>query len=101
MDELEFAIDGLYASGWWPSDEDCCLQARDGRWFPSESMIQAEFTKEFVNLTISNSAESASVVASWKSLSRAPRSVRGRSRQETLVLAYTLLTTERLVATSR
>ncbi len=88
MDGLDFAIDGLYAAGWWPEDSDQCIQAHDGRWYPSESTVQAYFVHAFVQLTIKDSASLASVLASWKSFCRAPQSVRGRSRQEAMFLAF-------------
>ena len=89
MDELDFAIDGLYAIGWWPADGDCCLRAEDGRWYPSEAIIRGYFAQSLVQLNITDSSSSASVQARWKSLNRASQSVRGRSRQETLLLAFT------------
>ena len=94
VDELSFAIDGLYATGWWPADGDCCLLSTDGRWYPSESMIRGYFTQSLVPCKITDSSESASVEAQWKSLNRASQSVRGRTRQETLILAFTKLYVE-------
>ena len=88
VDGLDFAIDGLYAAGWWPDDSDQCIQAHDGRWYPSESTVQTYFAHAFVRLIIKDSVSLASVQASWKSFCRAPQSVRGRSRQEAVLLAF-------------
>lgn len=50
MSELDFALDGLYAAGWWPSEGDHCLQAADNRWYPSQSMVLAYFRQSGIDL---------------------------------------------------
>ncbi len=91
MSDLRFALDDLYASGWWPSDGDRCLQYEDGRWYPDESVILAFFGKSIIHPQFHQSSASASVEVVWSTATRGRQAVRGRSREEALILVFTNL----------
>ncbi len=91
MPDLDFALDGLYACGWWPKDGDQCLQHTDGRWYPGESMILDSFAELFAVPDIRKSPSSIAVEVVWRSPRRGRQSVLGRSREEALILAFTSL----------
>ena len=91
MDDLGFVIDGLYASGWWPGPDEVCLQSSDGRWVPSEATILTAFAQLASPLTVHKDSETCATQASWSMLGRGTETVRGRSRQEALILAYSRL----------
>jgi hypothetical protein len=91
MLNLGFALDGLYASGWWPANGDRCLQSSDGRWYPGESMILESFASSIARPQIRQAQSSSAVEVIWNSPKRGRQSVHGRSRQEALILAFTNL----------
>ncbi|MBL4697530.1 MAG: hypothetical protein JKX70_01720 [Phycisphaerales bacterium] len=91
MSDLGFALDGLYASGWWPNDGDRCLQSSDGRWYPSEALMLEFFAQSIIRPTIRQSSVSSAVEVVWSSPKRGRQSVHGRSREEALILAFTSL----------
>lgn len=91
MSDLGFALDDLYACGWWPSDGDRCLQHEDGRWYPDESVILAAFSESIIRPQFRQSSASASVEVVWSSPTRGRQVVRGRSQDEALILAFTSL----------
>lgn len=89
MSDLGFALDGLYACGWWPSDGDRCLQNADGRWYPDETMILQFFAQSLIHPQICQSPASGAVEVLWSSFYGGRQSVHGRFRMEALILAYT------------
>ena len=89
MSDLEFALDGLYACGWWPSDDDRCLQSGDGRWYPEESLILEAFASSVIKPQINESSSSEAVEVLWSSFKGGRQSVHGRSRSEAMILAFT------------
>jgi len=91
MSDLGFALDGLYACGWWPSESDQCLQHSDGRWYPKESLIESTFAQSSIHLQIHQSPSSSVVEVVWISNSSGRQVVRGRSRDEAFLLAFTSL----------
>lgn len=91
MPDLGFALDGLYACGWWPHDSDRCLQFTDGRWYPDDSMILEFFAQSITHPKVRNSVSSSAVEVVWSSPTRGRQSVHGRSREEAMILAFTSL----------
>ncbi len=91
MPDLGFALDGLYACGWWPGDGDRCLQYTDGRWYPDESMVLESFAELDTFADIRKPTSSIAVEVVWRSPRRGRQSVLGRSREEALILAFTNL----------
>lgn len=102
MQDLMFALDGLYASGWWPADGDHCLQSQDGRWYPNESMIMSSFAMLILSPRIVTSSRSGAVEIIWTSSRFGQHRIHGRSREEALIIAFTTLYQESFVgATTR
>ena len=91
MPDLRFALDGLYACGWWPSDGDRCLQHADTRWYPDESMILEYFAESIIHPQIRQSLSSSAVEVFWDSPTRGRCSVHGRTREEAMILAFITL----------
>lgn len=96
MSDLGFAIDGLYAAGWFPASDDSCLQYEDGRWYPDESMILQCFAESIACPKIRTVVDSRAVEVTWYSPTSGRQSVHGRSRTEALIVAYTSLFREAL-----
>ncbi len=97
---LGFAIDGLYACGWWPNNEDQCLQDTDGRWYPGESMIIESFAQSACHPKVRKMDQSHAVEVIWHSPKRGNQSVLGRSKHEALLLAFTSMYTESQIESS-
>ena len=89
MTDLGFAIDGLYASGWWPAESDRCALSQDGRWYPEELLILEQLNAAYIDLMLTESTISSAVEVEWVSPHRGRQSVHGRSKGEALILAYT------------
>ncbi len=96
MPDLGFALDGLYACGWWPTDDDRCRRYTDGRWYPDEPMILESFAELETFPDIRESTFSGAVEVVWRSSRRGRQSILGRSREEALILAFTSLYQENL-----
>ncbi|MDF1808595.1 MAG: hypothetical protein P1U42_02770 [Phycisphaerales bacterium] len=91
MSDLGFAIDDLYASGWWPASGDRCIQYDDGRWYPDESLIGQYFAQSIAHPKIKPTGSSHTVEVHWYSPTSGQHSVLGRSRTEAMILAFTSL----------
>jgi len=96
MSDLGFAIDDLYASGWWPASSDRCIQFDDGRWYPDESLICQYFAQSIARPKIKPAVSSQTVEVHWYSPASGQQSVLGRSRTEAMILAFTSLYRESL-----
>lgn len=94
MPDLIFALDELYASGWWPADSDQCVQSQDGRWYPNESMIISTFAMLILSPRIVTSPRSGAVEVVWSSTRHGQHRIHGRSREEAMILAFTTLNRE-------
>lgn|GEM_PF-2999246 len=89
--DLDFALDGLYACGWWPGGGDGCDRAEDGRWYPSEAMVLQSFAAESIGVRVRESLVSDAVEVVWDSRAGGHQVTHGRSRAEALILAFTSL----------
>ncbi len=49
---LEFAVDQLYATGWSALDTRGCWRLADGRAYPEQARVEAEFAEAGLDLTI-------------------------------------------------
>ena len=89
MADLDFALDGLYAAGWWPQDGVDCRQNPDQRWYPSPETILNAFAQQNINLTISMPLCGHPVAVRWHTARSGTQSVMARNQAEALILAYT------------
>lgn len=89
MAELDFALDGLYAAGWWPEDGDDCRQSPDHRWYPSPETILNAFSRQSIDLVISMPLCGHPVTVRWHSVQGGLQTVTARTQTEALILAYT------------
>jgi len=89
MADLDFALDGLYAAGWWPGDGDDCQQSPDQRWYPSPGAILNAFAQQSIDLVISMPLCGHPVTVRWHSTHGGLQTVTARGQTEALILAYT------------
>ena len=91
MSELDFALDGLYAAGWWPGESDQCLQSADQRWYPSPEMVRASFCRSGIEIREQSNATDLHVSLTWEIPGHGWEAVTARSEAVALLLAYTHL----------
>lgn len=91
MSELDFALDGLYAAGWWPSEGDHCLQAADNRWYPSQSMVLAYFRQSGIDLRQAACSPGRPISLSWEMPGCGWETVTAKSHTVAHLLAFTHL----------
>ena len=63
--DTEFAIDELYAAGWWPGDSDTCERGPSGRWFPDEAATRHAFAARGWTVRYRQCRTASSVRAEW------------------------------------
>jgi hypothetical protein len=102
MSEIAFALDGLYAAGWWPSESDPCLQSDDDqRWYPTPSSIRAQLSRCGIDTEVSTPPEGHPTSISWSCPRYGSERVTARTETAAWLLAYThlypLLTGDRSV----
>ncbi|MAO21711.1 MAG: hypothetical protein CMJ25_13255 [Phycisphaerae bacterium] len=88
MHDLGFALDGLYAAGWWPSDSDDCRLSEDSRWYPSHNAILSEFTRRGIDLVITMPLSGHPVTVRWSTPQSGAQTVTARTQTEALLLAF-------------
>ena len=88
MSELDFALDGLYAAGWWPSESDACLQSQDNRWYPTQGMIRANFAASGIDLDCRKARDGRPVSISWEMPGHGRETITAKSEESALLLAY-------------
>ena len=88
MTDLAFAIDGLYAAGWWPSDSDDCRLSNDSRWYPSLDSILDTFAGNGIDLIISMPLSGHPVTVGWHTAKSGPQTVTAQTQTEALLLAF-------------
>jgi hypothetical protein len=93
MYDLEFAIDGLYAAGWWPADNEDCLQADDARWYPSTHQVHEAFAQSGIDISITMPSCGHPVTVRWSSSGCGHCTVTAQTRCEAMLLAFTQLYT--------
>ena len=91
MSELDFALDGLYAAGWWPSQGDICLQTTDHRWYLSPDAIRVLFEKHNAELNERSDIAGKHLTLSWYIPGHGWESVTARSQSAAYLFAYTHL----------
>lgn len=91
MSDLDFALDGLYAAGWWPAQRDRCLQAPDHRWYPAPETIRAAFADAGIMLMERSGGHEHLLTLSWAIPGHGWESATARSRAAAYLLAYTHL----------
>lgn len=91
MSELDFALDGLYAAGWWPTQNDHCLQSPDQRWYPAPDAIRTEFTKQGADLIKRSEQSENHCTLAWHVSGHAWESVTTQTESAAYILAYTHL----------
>lgn len=93
MSEECFALDGLYAAGWWPSQGDRCTLRDDGRWGPDETLILDAFSASGITLVIRRSLTHRVHQVCWRTPRGGQETVMAKSRQAALTLAFVRLYT--------
>ena len=88
MPNMAFALDALYAAGWWPRDGDDCLKGSDGRWHPSPDSILSSFAHQRVDLEISMPLCGHPVTVRWHTPSAGSQTVTARTQTTALLLAF-------------
>jgi hypothetical protein len=91
MSELDFALDGLYAAGWWPSKSDRCLQSQDQRWYPTPQAIHQAFTRAGIDLKTHTTGIGRTISISWAMQGHGSETVIARTEEAALLLAFTHL----------
>ena len=91
MSELDFALDGLYAAGWWPSESDPCLRSQDDRWYPSLDLIRANFAKSGIELHSRTAPAGHPFSVTWEIPGHGQETVTARTEESALLLAFTEL----------
>lgn len=89
MTNLAFALDGLYAAGWWPSSGDDCQLSEDQRWYPSPSSVLEFFTRRGTDLEISLRLDVHQAAIRWHTPESGPQSITAATQTEALILAFT------------
>ncbi|MFG0245811.1 MAG: hypothetical protein ACF8MF_07165 [Phycisphaerales bacterium JB052] len=88
MHDLGFALDGLYAAGWWPSDSDDCQLSDDSRWYPSHKAILDAFAQQGIDLMITMPLSGHPVTVRWATPESGVQTVTARTQTEALLLAF-------------
>ena len=88
MPDMAFALDGLYAAGWWPRDGDDCIKSDDGRWFPSPDSILNSFAHRGIDLLISMPLSGHPVTVRWQTPSAGTQTVTARTQSTALLMAF-------------
>jgi hypothetical protein len=91
MSELDFALDGLYAAGWWPSESDQCLQSTDQRWYPTPDTIRNAFTHQGIELVDRSNGRNRLITLSWEIPGHGSETVTAQTEPAACLLAYTHL----------
>lgn len=91
MSELDFALDGLYAAGWWPSQSDHCLRSHDQRWCPSPDAIREAFAKQGADLIDRTDQGDKHHTLAWHVSGHAWETVTAQSESAAYILAFTHL----------
>ncbi|MCA9274696.1 MAG: hypothetical protein KDA29_01585 [Phycisphaerales bacterium] len=92
MSEIEFALDGLYAAGWWPLEGDPCLQAEcDRRWYPTIDSIQASLDAIGIHVRIERPAEGHPISILWSSVKYGCERITARSEDAAWLMVYSHL----------
>ncbi len=89
MTEMAFALDGLYAAGWWPSVGDDCRRSADDRWIPSASTIYNAFAAAQIELRIVTPVSGHPITIRWNTPGRGPCTITARDPDVALIMAYT------------
>lgn len=88
MTDMTFALDGLYAAGWWPSDGDDCRLSDDHRWYPSPETILDAFARNGTDLYISMPLIGHPVTVRWQTRQSGSQTVTAQTQTEALLLAF-------------
>jgi len=91
MSELDFALDGLYAAGWWPTQSDTCLRSQDQRWYLSPDAVRDEFGRAGVDLIDRTSSHDRHITLTWRIPGHGWESVTAQTDSAAYILAYTHL----------
>lgn len=91
MSELDFALDGLYAAGWWPTQSDPCLQSPDQRWYPCPDMIRDHFAGAGIDLVERTRINDRHVTLSWVIPGHGREAVTAQTHDSAYLLAFTHL----------
>lgn len=92
MSEIEFALDGLYAAGWWPRESDPCVQAAcDQRWYPTIDFIRATLESMGIQIRIERPVEGHPVSIAWSSTRYGCERITARSEDAAWLMVYSHL----------
>ena len=91
MSELDFALDGLYAAGWWPSESDRCHKSQDQRWYPTPETMRQAFARSGIDLDTQCTGKGRPISISWEMHGHGCEKVTARTEETALLLAFTHL----------
>ncbi|MCC5824342.1 MAG: hypothetical protein LAT64_13730 [Phycisphaerales bacterium] len=89
--DTEFAIDELYAAGWWPGDADTCQRGPDGRWFPDEAATRTAFAAHGWKVRYEPGRCSCAVRAVWRAPDGSHGAAIAADAVAARIMAYTAL----------
>jgi hypothetical protein len=91
MSELDFALDGLYAAGWWPSEGDQCLKSSDHRWYLTPDAVRDAFSHEGIDLLDRSNGSHRHITLTWEIPGHGSETVTAQTESAACLMAYTHL----------
>jgi len=91
MPDLAFALDDLYAAGWWPMPGDDCLKTPSGRWYPTPDLVRSRFRERGIELTELNDHSQSVHKLIWNCPESGMTAMIARDPQVIAILAFTWL----------
>jgi len=91
MPGLSFAIDALYAAGWWPVQGHGCVQAPDGRWFPEQDEVMRCFAEAGITPTLRQHGTGRVHELTWDSPRTGRQRVLAGSPEEATIYGFACL----------
>lgn len=89
--DTEFAIDELYAAGWWPGDADTCERGPDGRWYPDDAATRHAFAAHGWTVRYHTGRAARSVRAEWVAPDGSHGAAIAHDARTARIMAYTAL----------
>lgn len=88
MPDMAFALDSLYAAGWWPGAGDDCRRAPDDRWYPSVESIRQTIAESGTKIEIVSSHDSHPITVRMRTPRRGVCTITARSLEIAMIMAF-------------